>query len=259
MISPMEWLGISGVILLGAVVGSFLNVCIYRIPRGESLVFPASRCPQCGRGISWHDNVPIVGYFLLRGRCRHCRQPISGRYPLVEFLSAVLALAAYVKFGFSLALPAVFLFLAVVIVIVFIDIEHQIIPHEIVLPGIPVFLLAAVFIMGVPWLDSFLGIMVGIGILYLIALYYEQLTGNEGMGGGDVNLMAMFGAFLGWQSLLFILMIASVTGAAVGIFLMIRRGESLKYAVPFGPFLSLGAVLYLFWGRDLMKSFLYLF
>lgn len=259
MISPMEWLGISGVILLGAVVGSFLNVCIYRIPRGESLVFPASRCPQCGCGISWHDNVPIVGYFLLRGRCRHCRQPISGRYPLVEFLSAVLALTAYVKFGFSLALPVVFLFLAAVIVIVFIDIEHQIIPHEIVLPGIPVFLLASVFIMGVPWLDSFLGIMVGIGILYLIALYYEQLTGNEGMGGGDVNLMAMFGAFLGWQSLLFILMIASVTGAAVGIFLMIRRGESLKYAVPFGPFLSLGAVLYLFWGRDLMKSFLYLF
>ncbi|MDI9570887.1 MAG: A24 family peptidase [Pseudomonadota bacterium] len=255
MISSMGWLGIGGAILLGAIVGSYLNVCIYRIPRGESLVFPASRCPRCGSDIPWHDNVPIIGYLLLKGRCRHCRQRISGRYPLVEALSAALASAAYLKFGLSPALPAVFLFLAALIVIVFIDIEHQIIPHEIVLPGIPVFLLAAVFTMGVSWRDSFLGIMVGIGVLYLIALYYEQITGNEGMGGGDVNLMAMFGAFLGWQSLPFILMIASVTGAAVGIFLMIRRGESLKYAVPFGPFLSLGAALYLFWGRDLAKYF----
>ena len=111
--------------------------------------------------------------------------------------------------------------------------------------------------MGLPFLDSFLGIMVGIGTLYLIAVYYEQLTGNEGMGGGDVNLMAMLGAFLGWQSLLFILMVAAVTGAVVGIVLMIRKDATMKYAVPFGPFLSLGAVLYLFWGRDLLKYFLY--
>ncbi|HOF05589.1 MAG TPA: prepilin peptidase [Syntrophales bacterium] len=253
----MDWVWTIGVMSLGAVVGSFLNVCIYRLPRGESIVFPSSRCPRCGRGITWYDNIPLISYVLLKRRCRHCREAISGRYPLVEAITAVMALAAYGKFGFTFAFPVVFLFLATLIVVTFIDIEHQIIPHEIVLPGIPVFLLTSVFVMGLPFLDSFLGIMVGIGTLYLIAVYYEQLTGNEGMGGGDVNLMAMLGAFLGWQSLLFILMVAAVTGAVVGIVLMIRKDATMKYAVPFGPFLSLGAVLYLFWGRDLLKYFLY--
>lgn len=253
----MEWIWAIGLTLLGAVVGSFLNVCIHRLPRGESLVFPASHCPRCGRGISWYDNIPVASYLFLRGRCRHCRESISGRYPAVEALMAAMALSAYLKFGVSLAYCAVFLFLAALIVIVFIDIEHQIIPHEIILPGIPVFLLAAVFFMDMPLLESLLGLVTGISFLYLIAVYYEAVTGNEGMGGGDVNLMGMLGAFLGWKSLLFILMVAAFTGAVVGIALMIRKDETLKYAVPFGPFLSLGAVLYLFWGRDFLRNIPY--
>jgi len=254
----MEWMMALGATLLGAVAGSFLNVCIHRLPRGESLVFPASHCPRCGGGISWYDNIPVASYLLLRGRCRRCRESISGRYPVVEALAAAMALGAYAKFGLSLAGGVVFLFLAVLIVIVFIDMEHQIIPHEIILPGIPVFLLAAVFIMDMPLLESLLGLVTGISSLYLIAVYYEAVTGNEGMGGGDVNLMGMLGAFLGWKSLLFILMIAAFTGAAVGVALMIKKNETMKYAVPFGPFLSLGAVLYLFWGKDFLKYILYL-
>ncbi len=254
----MEWVWAIGTTLLGAAVGSFLNVCIHRLPRGESLVLPSSHCPRCGQAIAWRDNIPVLSYLLLKGRCRRCRQAISGRYPLVEALTAILALGAYVKFGFSLAFGVVFLFLAVLVAIVFIDLEHQIIPHELVLPGIPVFLLSAVFVMDLPFLESFLGLVIGISSLYLIAVYYEALTGNEGMGGGDVNLMGMLGAFLGWKSLLFILMVAAGVGTVVGVTLMIGKDKSLKYAVPFGPFLSLGAVLYLFWGKDLLRNFLYL-
>ena len=242
--------------ILGAVVGSFLNVCIHRIPREESIVFPSSRCPHCRHAIAWYDNIPLFSYIFLRGRCRNCQEAISGRYFLIEALTAVMALFTYWKFGISLAFLAAFLFVATLIVITFIDIEHQIIPHEIVLPGIPLFLLAAVFIMGIPLFDAFLGIMIGIGSLYLIAVYYEQLTGTEGMGGGDVNLMGMLGAFLGWKSLLFVLMTGAFTGAAVGIIMMINKGKTMKYAVPFGPFLSLGAVVYLFWGRAIVKFFL---
>jgi len=241
--------------ILGAVVGSFLNVCIHRIPREESIVFPSSRCPHCRHAIAWYDNIPLFSYIFLRGRCRNCQEAISGRYFLIEVLTAVMALFTYWKFGISLAFLAAFLFVATLIVITFIDIEHQIIPHEIVLPGIPLFLLAAVFIMGIPLFDAFLGIMIGIGSLYLIAVYYEQLTGTEGMGGGDVNLMGMLGAFLGWKSLLFVLMTGAFTGAAVGIIMMINKGKTMKYAVPFGPFLSLGAVVYLFWGRAIVNFF----
>ncbi len=243
------------VFILGAVVGSFLNVCIYRLPREESLVSPASRCPRCRHAIAWYDNIPLFSYILLRGRCRSCGEPIGARYFLVEALTAVMALFTYGQFGITLACLAAFLFVATLIVITFIDIEHQIIPHEIILPGIPFFLLTAVFVMGVPFLDAFLGIMVGIGTLYLVAVYYEQLTGIEGMGGGDVNLMGMLGAFLGWKSLLFILMTGAFTGAVVGIVMMINKGKTMKYAVPFGPFLSLGAVIYLFWGRAIINLF----
>jgi leader peptidase (prepilin peptidase) / N-methyltransferase len=241
------------VFILGAVVGSFLNVCIYRLPRGESIVSPASRCPHCQKAIAWYDNIPCLSYVLLRGHCRSCREPMGARYFLVEALTAVMALGTYWQFGLTPACLAAFLFVATLIVITFIDIEHQIIPHEIILPGIPFFLLAAVFVMGIPLLDAFLGIMVGIGTLYLVAVYYEQLMGIEGMGGGDVNLMGMLGAFLGWKSLLFILMMGAFTGAMVGIIMMINKGKTIKYAVPFGPFLSLGAVIYLFWGPAIIN------
>ena len=235
----------------GALVGSFLNVCIHRIPEERSIVFPASHCPKCGKAIRWYDNIPLISYLVLRGQCRDCRERIPIRYVVVEGLAAFIALFLYWRFGLGLPCLAAFIFMAALIVITFIDLAHQIIPHVITLPGIPVFLLAAIFVMGVRPVDAFVGMMTGIGCLYLIAVYYEAVTGNEGMGGGDVNLLAMLGAFLGWQSLLFILLIAAFTGAAVGIAMMIVRGKDLKYAVPFGPFLSLGATVYLFFGERL--------
>jgi leader peptidase (prepilin peptidase)/N-methyltransferase len=239
--------------LAGAAVGSFLNVCILRIPEGLSIVSPPSRCPHCGAAIRFYDNIPVLSYLLLRGKCRDCRGRISLRYPFVEGLTAAATLLLFVKFGLTPAFFAVFVFACTLIVITFIDLDHQIIPHTITLSGIPLFSLLGVFGMGLPFADSFLGIMIGAGTLYFVAVYYEALTGREGMGGGDVNLFAMLGAFLGWKALLPILLGSSLLGAAVGLTVMAIKGKDMKYAIPFGPFLCSAAFLYLFFGNDLLR------
>lgn len=236
------------VCVFGAVVGSFLNVCIHRLPAGQSIVRPGSRCPHCLAPIRWFDNIPILSFLFLRGRCRSCAAAISPRYPLVEVLTAVLALLLFRKYGLGAEFFAAFAFTAALVVVTFIDIDHQIIPDVISLPGIPVGFLLAVFVMGVPWLEALLGILLGGGTLYAIAVVYELATKREGMGGGDIKLLAMLGAFLGWKSLVFILLVSSVTGSVVGIALMAAKGADAKYAVPFGPFLSFAAVAYLFLG-----------
>jgi leader peptidase (prepilin peptidase)/N-methyltransferase len=240
---------------LGAAVGSFLNVLIHRIPEEQSIVFPASHCPVCGHGIRFYDNIPLISYLLLRGRCRDCGESIPARYPLVEGLTAILSLMLYWKFGLSWPYLCAFAFTCALIAITFIDLDHQIIPDVISLPGIPVFFLAAVFVMNLRVLDAFLGFLIGGGVLYGVAFFYELITKREGMGGGDIKLLAMIGAFLGWQSLLFVLLISSFVGAAVGITIMLVRGRDMKYAVPFGPFLSLGALAYLFFGAELTAFF----
>jgi len=241
--------------VLGAVVGSFLNVIIHRLPEEKSIVFPASHCPKCQHAIRFYDNIPLISYLFLKGRCRDCGGSISGRYPLVEGLTAILSLLIYWKFGPSLQYLCVFLFTCSLVVITFIDLDHQIIPDVISLPGIPVFFLAAIFVMNLRFLDAFLGFLIGGGVLYSVAFVYELITKREGMGGGDIKLLAMIGAFLGWQSLLFVLLISSFAGAAVGSVIMITRGRDMKYAVPFGPFLSLGAIAYLFFGGYLSGLF----
>jgi len=238
---------------VGAIIGSFLNVCIWRIPREESIVFPASHCPVCSHPIRFFDNIPIISWLILRGRCRDCGASITPRYPLVEALTAVLAVLLYWKYGFSLQFLCAFLFTAALIVITFIDIDYQIIPDVISLPGIPLCFLAAVFVMGVPFLESLIGILVGGGILYVIAVGYEWITKREGMGGGDIKLLAMLGAFFGWKSLLFIVLCSSLTGAVVGMTAMVIQGQDMKYAVPFGPFLALGAVAYFFLGDAFLR------
>ncbi|MBN1547961.1 MAG: prepilin peptidase [Syntrophaceae bacterium] len=243
--------------VIGAVIGSFLNVCIWRMPREESIVFPASHCPACSHPIRFFDNVPIVSWLILRGRCRDCGEPISFRYPMVEALSATLAVALFWKYGWSLQLLCAFLFTAALIVIAFVDIDYQIIPDVISLPGIPLCLLAAVFVMDVPFLEALIGLLVGGGILYIIAVGYEWVTKREGMGGGDIKLLAMLGAFFGWKSLVFIVLCSSLTGAIVGITVMLLKGRDMKYAVPFGPFLALGAIAYFFLG-DAFQRFLFL-
>lgn len=249
-------MGIAGawvVGIVGAIIGSFLNVCIWRIPREESIVFPSSHCPNCSHPIRFFDNVPIISWLILRGCCRDCGASISPRYPLVEALTAALAVLLYWKYGFSLQLLCAFLFTAALIVITFIDIDYQIIPDVISLPGIPLCFLAAVFVMEVPFLESLIGILVGGGILYVIAVGYEWITKREGMGGGDIKLLAMLGAFFGWKSLLFIVLCSSLTGAIVGVTAMIIQGQDMKYAVPFGPFLALGAVAYFFFGDAFLR------
>ena len=243
--------------VLGAVVGSFLNVCIWRIPEGKSIVTPASHCPKCGNPVRVYDNVPILSWLVLRGRCRDCGGPISPRYPLVELLTALLSLALLWLYGPGLQYLAAFLFAAALVVITFIDLDHQIIPDVISLPGIPVFLLLAVFFMGTGFWDALLGILVGGGFLYLIAVGYELLTKREGMGGGDIKLLAMIGAFLGWQSLFFVVFMSSILGALVGVVLIAMKGKDMKTAVPFGPFLSIAAGLYLFFGPALTNLMLF--
>ena len=207
--------------IFGAAIGSFLNVCIYRIPAETSIVKPSSRCPSCGHPIRFYDNIPILSFLILRARCRDCGAKISWRYPLIELITGLMALLLFGKFGLSLVFLTFFIFTAVLIVIAFIDLDHQIIPDILSLPGIPVFFLAAVFIVKLPWLEALIGLLVGGGVLLAIAFVYELITKREGMGGGDIKLLAMIGGFLGWKSLIFVLLFSSLAGAVVGIAAML--------------------------------------
>ncbi len=244
--------------LFGAMIGSFLNVCIYRLPREESIVTPGSHCPQCQRPIRFYDNIPLVSYLLLRGKCRYCGAPISPQYPLVEGLTALSSLCLFVKFGPSWSYLFYFVFIAGLIPITIIDLYHQIIPNVISVPGIGVGLLASFFLPQMTFFDSLLGVLVGGGTLFLVATGYQWLFKREGMGLGDVKLLAMIGGFLGWKSVILTIFLSSLIGSVSGILLMLMRGKNLKYAIPFGPFLSAGAVLSLFYGERITRWYLHL-
>jgi leader peptidase (prepilin peptidase)/N-methyltransferase len=247
-------------VTLGAMVGSFLNVCIRRIPSGESVVFPASHCPSCGTPIRPYDNVPVISYAVLRGRCRACQTRISPRYPFVEILTAFAALAAVAHFGLTLYSLAAFLFVAALIIVTFIDVDHQIIPDVISLPGIVVGFAAAALLPGGPgWRSALIGLVLGGGILWAVAELFHRATGREGMGGGDVKLLAMIGAFLGWQAIPVTLMIGSLVGTAVGGALILGQRQDRRTPIPFGPFLALGAVCSLFYGEAILDWYLHLF
>jgi leader peptidase (prepilin peptidase)/N-methyltransferase len=247
-------------LMFGLCIGSFLNVCIYRLPAGKSIVRPGSMCPVCNRAIAPYDNIPVISYLLLWGRCRHCKTSISIRYPLVELITGLLALGAFMRFGLTTAALIFFIFSATLIVVTFIDIDHRIIPDLITLPGIPVFFVASFLLphsnLMDPLIRSVLGILAGGGSLFLVAWSYERLTGKEGMGMGDVKLLAMIGALLGWRGVLFTIFAGSSAGCIVGLVLMIKNRGGMKMAVPFGPFLSLGALLYVFWGPRLINWYL---
>ncbi len=243
--------------IFGAVVGSFLNVCIYRIPENKSIVKPRSFCPHCQNPVRFYDNIPIFSFMILRAKCRDCGAGISWRYPLVELLTGVMALLLFLKFGLSLNFLVFFVFTTVLIIITFIDLDHQIIPDVLSLPGIPVFFLAAVFIVKVPWLEALIGLLVGGGVLFAIAFGYEFFTKREGMGGGDIKLLAMIGGFFGWKSLIFVILTSSLAGAVIGVAAMIIQKKDTKYAIPFGPFLSAAAVAYIFFGESFLNLILY--
>lgn len=241
------------VFIFGLCVGSFLNVCVYRIPAEKSIIFPGSACPNCGTAIKFYDNIPLLGYLSLGGKCRQCQSPISPRYPLIELLTGAFSLGLFLKFGLSMVTGVYFVFICTLIVITFIDIDHRIIPDRITLPGIFVFFSAAFAIPSLSWIDSLLGVLIGGGSLFVVAVLYHLLTHKEGMGGGDIKLLAMIGALVGWKGVFFTIFVSSAVGTLVGLSIMAATRQNLKLAVPFGPFLSIGAATYIFFGPRLIS------
>lgn len=246
-------------VLLGLCLGSFANVCVYRIPLNKSIVHPPSSCPHCGAGIRFFDNIPLISYLLLKGRCRKCRTPISMRYPLVEILMAFLSLALFIKFGFHWRYLLWMVFSGTLVILSFIDLDHKILPDVLTVPGIAVGWLVSFLPGGVSWTDSLIGLMAGGGSLYLVAAGYERITGREGLGGGDIKLLAMIGAWMGWASLPLIVLMSSLSGAVIGSVFILCGGKGARTQIPFGPFLSLGALSYLFLGRQISLWYFNLF
>jgi leader peptidase (prepilin peptidase)/N-methyltransferase len=241
--------------LFGAVIGSFLNVCIYRLPLGRSVVWPSSACPSCRRQLAWYENVPVLSWLVLMGRCRSCRASISSRYPIIEALTGVMFAAAWWHFGPGWLLASRLILGSALIVLFAIDLEHQLLPNVITIPGIVVGF-ALSFPTGLGWLSSLLGIVIGGGTLLAIAEGYYRVRHEEGLGMGDVKMLAMIGAFLGWPATLMTLMMGSIAGAIVGMLVIALRRGDMKYALPFGTFLAMGAALSATIGPDLWRWYL---
>lgn len=240
-------------------IGSFFNVVIYRLPSGQSLVSPASHCPGCNHPIAFYENIPLLSFLFLRGKCRYCRVPISFRYPLVELLTGLLALALFRHWGLHAQFAIESFFVSLLILITFIDLDTYLIPNVLSLSGLAAGILFSFFSVRVTWLGGLIGALVGGGFLYLIALGYELIRHQEGLGMGDVKLLAMIGAFLGWSGVIFTVLSASVVGTLVGGVVMWRSKKGLATMIPFGPFLSLGAVCYIFWGESFFRWYVGLF
>ena len=238
--------------VLGALIGSFLNVCIYRLPSGQSIVWPGSHCPSCGASIAWYDNVPVLSYLRLLGRCAKCRAAISLRYPLVEAANAagyVLILAA---FGMTWTTVFYCVLFSALLVVTGTDLTHKIIPNVVTVPGIILGLAGASTVLPVEPVNALLGVLVGGGILWALAWASPYLFGKEGMGGGDIKLVAMIGAFLGWKPALLTIMIGSVAGSVIGVGLIAFRFMKRDEYIPFGPFLVLGALVSMFFAQPLV-------
>jgi leader peptidase (prepilin peptidase)/N-methyltransferase len=236
--------------IFGAILGSFFNVVIYRVPRGESIIRPPSACPACGTRLRACDNIPVLGYLLLRGKCRYCAAPISARYPIVEVLSGILPVLLFIRFGFSVPFYVFWPLSCVLLVLSFIDLDLRIIPDRVTLPGVVVGMIVAPLVGLMGFWDSLLGVVVGGGALYLIGVLGEFFLKKESMGGGDVKLAAMLGAFMGWKLVLAALFVAFFVGAVIGVIVMARKPKDWDSSLPFGPFIALGAVLALLWGES---------
>lgn len=244
--------------ILGLLFGSFANVVILRLPQEQSVIRPRSRCPKCKNPIAFYDNIPVLSWLLLRGKCRKCENRISARYPLVELVTAVLFWALFLKFGWSYTLLEFLILGFGLVVISFIDLDHQIIPDSFSLSGIALGLVGASLNPEREFYSAVAGVLVGGGFLWLVAYTYWVIRNEEGMGGGDIKLLAWLGAYLGWVSIPFIILVSSVLGSIVGLAL-IKKGEGLKAAIPFGPFLVAGALIYIFGGNQVALWYLQLF
>ncbi|WP_457622421.1 prepilin peptidase [Persephonella sp.] len=241
---------------LGLVIGSFLNVVIYRLPRGKTVSKPAfSFCPSCGNRIKWYDNIPVLSYIILRGRCRHCNSQIPIRYPFVELITGLASVFSFMKTGFSVDYIFTFFFLCLMISITFIDIDFRIIPDQLNLIGFASGIIYTLFRNDFSLVDAVIGSLTGAGLLFGIAYFYLKLRGIEGLGMGDVKLMAFVGSYLGWFGSLFTIFAGSFIGAVAGIIGAYFSGseDKGKFEIPFGPFLALSATVYLFFG-DTIKE-----
>lgn len=279
-IVPIEFpILLIGYTIFGLIIGSFLNVCVYRIPLGKSVVFPGSSCPSCGRSIRAYDNIPVLSFLLLRGKCRFCGHPISIQYPLVELLTGAAFLSCASRWEFSSPTFVNSLLLAIVIVLVFIDYRHQILPNVLTLPGAVVGLLLSSFqdslfysdalsvrialsLPGdrpqvlLPWIGSLVGALFASGILWLIGFAFRKLRHKEGLGMGDIKMMALVGAFLGWPLASLTVFAGAFLGTIVGVFLILFRNMSMQSKLPFGVFLGIGTALSLFYGIPFLRWYL---
>jgi leader peptidase (prepilin peptidase)/N-methyltransferase len=244
--------------ILGLIVGSFLNVVIYRLPRRRSLVWPGSACPHCGARIRWYDNVPLFGWLLLRGRCRDCRAPISIRYPIVELVTMLAFLACYWRVGAEPLLVPRLLLTASLIALFAIDLEHQLLPNAITLPGI---VAGIVFSLILPpgLVDSLIGAIAGGGVLWLIGEAWSRLRKMEAMGFGDVKMLAMVGAFLGWKMVIVTFVLSSIVGGLFAVILLLARRTTWTSAIPYGTFLAIAAFIASLWGQAVMDWYLSLY
>jgi len=244
------------IFVLGLIVGSFSNVCIYRIPRNESVIYPASHCPKCRTKIKPIDNIPLLSYILLKGRCRNCGSKISIQYPVVEFLTGLIYLIIYLTYGLSIQSLVYIILSSALIIIAFIDLQEQIIPDIISLPGIVVGLILSFIVPYISFINSALGALVGGGIILIIAWVGSIIFKKEAMGGGDVKLTAMIGAFLGWRYTIISLFLGFFIGALVGIILILSKIKSKEDMVPFGPFIVLGSIITLLWGEKILAWYI---
>jgi len=243
--------------IFGACIGSFLNVCIFRIPGKKSIVFPGSFCPVCNSSIPFYCNIPIVSYLVLQGKCKECKTRIPVRYLLVETLTGIVPVLLFFKFGPAPSSIFWFCFISTLIVISFIDFDHQIIPDIISIPGIVIFASSGFFLPEMSFTDALIGILAGGGILYAVAFLYFKLRNTQGMGGGDIKLLAMIGAATGFKGVIFTIFTGSLAGTVAGIAAMILTGGTIgRLRIPFGPYLSFGAIIYIFFGEGLIQWYL---
>jgi leader peptidase (prepilin peptidase)/N-methyltransferase len=247
------------IFILGLLFGSFGNVVIYRMPNNKSVIHPRSSCPKCNKMIAWYDNIPVLSWLFLMGKCRQCKVKIPIRYPLVELITGLIFLFLYLHHGLSWLLLEHLVFAFSLVVCTFIDLDHMILPDEFTLSGIVIGLVGAILIPEREFLPSLLGVLVGGGILWAIGSIYAAIKKIDGIGGGDVKLLAWIGAVLGWQSIPFVILASSLVGSLVGVIYMIRTKSNMQAAIPFGPFLAAAAVLYIFFGRELSHSYFELF
>ena len=256
MYYEIELISIVILSLLGLIVGSFSNVCIYRIPRNESIIYPASHCPKCRTTIKPIDNIPLLSYVLLKGRCRNCKSKISIQYPIVELLTGLIYLIIYLVYGLSIQTLIYIILSSALIIIAFIDLYQQIIPDVISLPGIVIGFILSFFVPYISFVNSALGVVVGGGIILVIGMGGSAIYKKEAMGGGDVKLAAMIGAFLGWRYIIISLFLGFFLGALIGIILIMTKIKKREDVVPFGPFIILGSFITLIWGEQIISWYL---